>query len=62
MDAIEMQDTKAMTTLFPCYENISGGQEWQRIWDKLLRPADAASTMRAAPLRPLYALKWLLLH
>ena len=23
-----MQDTKAMTIPFPCYKNISGGQEW----------------------------------
>ena len=28
MDAIRMQDTKAMTVPFPCYKNISGGQEW----------------------------------
>ena len=31
MDAFKMQDTKAMTAPFPCYENISGGQEWPRI-------------------------------
>ena len=28
MDAIEMQDTKAVTIPFPCYKNTSGGQEW----------------------------------
>ena len=28
MDAIKMQDTKAVTVPFPCYKNISGGQEW----------------------------------
>ena len=28
MDAIVMQDTKAMTVLFPCCKNIFGGQEW----------------------------------
>ena len=39
-----------------CYKNISGGQEWPSRWDKLSRPADTASNMRAAPLRPLCAL------
>ena len=56
MDAIEMWGTKAMTVPFPCYKNVSGGQEWPSRWDKLSRPVDAASNMRLAPLRPLYAL------
>ena len=47
MDAIEMQDTKAMTVPFPCYKNTFGGQEWPSRWDKLSRPVDAASNMRA---------------
>ena len=34
MDAIGMRDTKAMTIPFPCYKNISGGQEWPNKWDK----------------------------
>ena len=56
MDAIGMQDTKAVTVPFPCYKNVFGGQEWPNKWDKLSSPVDAASNMRAAPLRPLYAL------
>ena len=28
MDAIRMQDTKAMTLPFPCYKNVFGGQDW----------------------------------
>ena len=28
MGVIGMQDIKAMTILFPCYKNISGGQVW----------------------------------
>ena len=28
MDAIGMRDTKAVTIPFPCYKNVSGGQEW----------------------------------
>ena len=28
MVVIEMQDTKAMTILYPYCKNISGGQEW----------------------------------
>ena len=51
-----MQDTKAMTGHSPYYKNISGGQEWPSIWGKLLRPVNTASSMRVAPLRPLYAL------
>ena len=56
MGAIGTQDIKAMTILFPYYKNVSGGQEWPNRWDKLLRPVNAASSMRVAPLRPLYAL------
>ena len=50
-----MQDTKAMTVPFPCYKNVSGDQELPNKGDKSSRPVDAASNMRAAPLRPLYA-------
>ena len=28
MGAIEMPDTKAVTTHYPYYKNISGGPEW----------------------------------
>ena len=53
---IGMQDTKTMTVLSPCYKNVSGGQVWPSRWDRLSRPVGTASSMRVAPLRPLYAL------
>ena len=28
MDAIGMQDIKAVTILYPYYKSVSGGQEW----------------------------------
>ena len=46
-----MQDTKALTILYPYCKNISGGQEWSNRLDKLLGPVEAASNMRAAPLK-----------
>ena len=38
------------------YKNASGGLEWPSRWDKLLRPVNAASSMRVAPPRLLCAL------
>ena len=52
----EMWDIKAMTLHYPYCKNISGGLEWPNRWDKLLGPVNTASSMRVAPLRPLYAL------
>ena len=56
MGVIGMQDIKATTVLFPCYKNISGGQEWPSRWDRLSRPVGIAPSIRVALLRPLYAL------
>ena len=54
-----MQDIKAMTILYPYYKNASGGQEWPSRQDKLLRPVNAACSMRGgirkAPLCPIVA-------
>ena len=59
MGAIKMQDIKAMTIHYPYCKNISGSPEWPKRWDKLLGPVNAASSLRVAPPRPLYALWWL---
>ena len=56
MGAIEIQDIKAVTVHYLYCKNISGGPEWPNRWDKLLGPVNAASSMRVAPLRPIYAL------
>ena len=61
MGVIKMQDTKAVTVPCPYYKNAFGSQEWQTRWDNLLGPAHAASNMRVASPRPLYAPLWLLL-
>ena len=46
---IKMQDTKAMTALFPCYENVLVARNGQGYETSYQGPADAASNMRAAP-------------
>ena len=56
MGVMEMWDIKAVTIHYPDYKNISGGQEWPNRWDKLLGPVSAASSLRVAPPKPLYAL------
>ena len=52
MGVIEKQDIKAVTVLYPYYKNASGGQGWPSRWDKLLRPVNAASSMRVASQGP----------
>ena len=54
MGVIKMQDIKAMMVHYPYDKNVSDGQEWPNRWDKLLGPLSAASSMRAAPLKPFY--------
>ena len=61
MGVIEMQDTKAVTLIYPYYKNISGGLEWPNRCDKALGPVHIASSMRVASPRPHYAPLWLLL-
>ena len=56
MGVIGTQDIKATTVIFPCYKNIFGGQEWPSRLGRLSRPVGIASSMKVAPLRPLYAL------
>ena len=46
---------------YPYYKNAFGGQGWPTRCDKLLVPAHAAYSMRAASPRPLYIPSWLLL-
>ena len=50
---------KDMTVHYPCYKNVSGGQEWPNKWDKLLGPVSTASSLRGctpkAPLCPIVA-------
>ena len=57
MGVIGMQDIKAVTVLFPCYKNMSlvarNGQADEAGYQGLV---GFASSMRVAPLRPLYAL------
>ena len=58
MDAIGMQDIRAMTTLCPYCMNAFGGWEWPIRCHNPSRPAHIAYNMRAAYPRLLYTLSW----
>ena len=61
MDAIEMQDIRAMTILCPYCRNTFGGQGWPVRCGNPSGPVSAVYNIRVACLGPLYTLSWPLL-